>query len=420
MLNFNISSKLESYAARQLHLMLEIYFSDDVDMLFMKKNNISGLKIKLKDQEDISIETNFLELCSHFLTLRRESTLPKDSLGRVNFSKEQADEISSPLLDNEVIKLRILVEEFLCSNDVNYSKLSFIDEPSVCLSHDVDSLKSNSIFRFLYNIFKSTINLNFSSLHNFLKKRSTYVNTHGDLKRFVEIEDKFSFRSTYFFLSLPFFLGREGRRYTVNSRKIRKHMRFLIDNKFELGMHMSRKGFSKIKLGKREIERLEKASGGVSVTGVRNHYLKGDFPKIWNLYENLFEYDSSLGSSEYIVYRSGTSNPFQPFDYNLNRELEILEVPLIVMDGAITGNCEEIFNQVKKHVDIAFKNKSLITILWHTDRILPDEFTEYSRAYEKILDYLFQLDFSSITINEAAIRYKDYKQRMEGNLNLSL
>ena len=418
MLNFKISSKLESYAAKQLHLMLEIYFSDDVDMLFETKNNISGLKIKLKDHEDISIETNFLELCSDFLTLRKETSLTKDSLGRVNFSIEQVDEISSPLLDNEVIKLRALVEKFLSINNINYKKVNFIDGPTVCLSHDVDSLKSNSIFRFLYNIIRSIINFNLSSLIIFLKKRSTYVDTHGDLKKFVEIEDNFNFRSTYFFLSLPFFLGREGRRYSVNSAKIKNYLRYLTKNKFELGIHMSRKGFKDIKVGKREIERLKKASADMTISGVRNHYLQGNFPRLWNFYEHLFEYDSTLGSSKYIVYRSGTSNPFQPFDHKLNREIEIIEVPLIVMDGAITGNCEEIFNKVKKHIDIAFENKSLITILWHTDRILPDEFTEHSMAYEMILDYLFKLDFSSLTLNEAVLKYKDYKQRMEGNLNL--
>lgn len=418
MFNIKCNSDLEIYAARQLNLMLGILVEDNIYLKFINESDACSIKLKLSNGIQELLTTNYLMLCSDFLTLKRESTLPKDRYGRVCFSKDQAKDISFPFLDNEVKRLRILIEEFFDKNGISYTKVNFINGPSVCLSHDVDSLKSNSIIRFAYNFLKSVVSFNFSNFYNYIKKKSAFLNTHGDIRKFVQVEDKYHFRSTYFFLSLPFFLGSEGRRYSVRSGKIEKLIRYLIENKFEIGMHMSRKGFSSIKLGKGEIKRLKKATGEISVAGVRNHYLQGNFPKLWNVYENLFEYDSSLGSSEYIVYRSGTSNPFQPFDYNLNRELDILEVPLIVMDGAIAGNCEEIFNKVKQHIDIAFDNSSLITILWHTDRIIPDEFTEYSSAYKKILDYLFQLNFSSLTINEAVLKYKDYKQKMDSNLNL--
>ena len=88
------------------------------------------------------------------------------------------------------------------------------------------------------------------------------------------------------------------------------------------------------------------------------------------------------------------------------------------MDGAISGNCEKIFSTVKSHIDIAFRNKSIITILWHTDRILPDDFTQHSEAYIKILDYLNQLKFNSLTIPELVGRYKEYLNKMESNLNI--
>ena len=418
MINIKCNSELEIYAARQLNLMLGILVEDDIYLSFLNDGEAGLIKLKLNNEIHEHLTTKYLELCSDFLTLKRESTLPKDKLGRVCFTKEQADDISFPFLDDEVKRLRTLIQKFLCKNNVSYTRVNFINEPSVCLSHDVDSLKSNSIIRFAYNFLRSVVSLNFSSFFNYIKKKSAFLNTHADIRKFVQVETEYNFRSTYFFLSLPFFLGREGRRYSVRSGKIKKIIRYLIENKFEIGMHTSRKGFSEIKLGKAEIKRLKKATGEITVAGVRNHYLQGNFPKLWNVYENLFDYDSSLGSSEYIVYRSGTSNPFQPFDYNLNRELDILEVPLIVMDGAITGNCEEIFNKVKEHIDIAFDNRSLITILWHTDRIIPDEFTEHSYAYEKVLAYLFQLNFSSLTINEAVLKYKDYKQKMDSNINI--
>ncbi len=406
------------YVARQLHLMLGIVYDEQIDASFINKNEITSLQLKLKNGKEYLIDTTFLELCSDFLSLNREKSLPRDKLDRVMFSKTQAQEISLPVLDQEVIKIRELIEIFLRKNGLNYNKISFLDGPSVCLSHDVDSLKSNSFLKFFYRLFKSLIILDFSGLKTFLKRRSTFFNTHGDIKKFIKIEEDYNFRSTYFFLSLPFFLGREGRRYSINSRRVKKILKSLRIKNYEIGLHMSRRGYTKPMLGKREIGRLKKASTESSISGVRNHYLKGNFPKIWNLYEDLFEYDSSLGSSEYLIYRAGTSKPFEPFDYNLERKLEIIEVPLIVMDGAISGNQETIFSAVKSHIDIAYRNRSIITILWHTDRILPDDFIDHSEAYKNILAYLNELKFNSLTICELVSRYKEYLTQMECNLNI--
>ncbi len=418
MINFKCNSKIEEYVARQLHLMLGISFDQEVYASFINTNDVSAIQLKLKNGKENLINTTFLKLCSDFLSLNREKLLPKDNLGRVLFSKKQAEEISLPLLDQEVIKIRELVEIFLSKNGLNYTKLSYSDGPSVCLTHDVDSLKSNSFLKFFYRLFKSLSDLDFSGFKTYLKKRSTIFNTHGDIQKFIQIEDDYDFKSTYFFLSLPFFLGREGRRYSINSWRVKKIINSLLNSRYEIGLHMSRKGYAKILVGRREIKRLQKASAQSSISGVRNHYLKGNFPKIWNLYEDLFEYDSSLGSGEYLIYRAGTSNPFEPYDYNLERKLDIIEVPLIIMDGAISGNCEKIFSTVKSHIDIAFRNKSIITILWHTDRILPDDFTQHSEAYIKILDYLNQLKFNSLTIPELVGRYKEYLNKMESNLNI--
>ena len=420
MINFKCNSKTEVYSARQLNQMLGLLVEGEVYASFVYTNENSAIELRTGNGAENLINTNFLALSSEFLSLKREQALPQDNLGRVLFSEEQAKEISCPLLDEEVNKIRTHIEIFLDNNEYIYKKLSLLEGPSVCLSHDVDSLKSNSILKFLYRSLKLIISFDFIDFKTFIKKTSTFSNTHGDIKRFIEIEENYNFKSSYFFLSLPFFLGREGRRYSVNSDKVKKILELLRKKKFELGLHMSRKGYTNIALGKREIKRLKKASKYNHIKGVRNHYLKGNFPHIWNLYEGIFDYDSSLGSSEYLLYRAGTSNPFKPFDYNSERELEIIEVPLIVMDGALSGNSEKIFSTVKRHIDIAFRNNSLITILWHTDRILPDDFTEHAKAYEKILDYLYELQFNSLTIEEVAEKYKIHQNKMDSNLNLVL
>ena len=93
--------------------MLGISFDQEVYASFINTNDVSAIQLKLKNGKENLINTTFLKLCSDFLSLNREKLLPKDNLGRVLFSKKQAEEISLPLLDQEVIKIRELVEIFL-------------------------------------------------------------------------------------------------------------------------------------------------------------------------------------------------------------------------------------------------------------------------------------------------------------------
>lgn len=419
MINFKCSSSLEVYAARQLNFMLGIKVKNEIYASFNNNDESGGIQFTTEKGNKILINTDFLELCSQFLSLKREKNMPHDSFGRVIFSEKQAKTISTPLLDIELKKVGIELTLFLDENEISFEKINFLDGPTLCLSHDVDSLKSNSILRFFYNILKSIVKLDLISLLKLIKKRSNYINTHGDLETFIEIEENYSFKSSYFFLSLPFFLGREGRRYSINSKSVKTKLELLAKKKFEIGLHMSRKGYVNTKLGNREIRRLEQAAKKTNITGVRNHYLKGNFPHIWNSYEQLFDYDSSLGSSEYLIYRAGTSKPFNPYDYQTKKELEIVEVPLIVMDGALRGTSDQIYHKVKNHIDIAYENNSLISILWHTDRILPDDFSDHAEAYQKILAYLHELKFNSLTIEELVKRYKNHQNQITDNLKFS-
>ena len=227
MINFKCSSSLEVYAARQLNFMLGIKVKNEIYASFNNNDESGGIQFTTEKGNKILINTDFLELCSQFLSLKREKNMPHDSFGRVIFSEKQAKTISTPLLDIELKKVGIELTLFLDENEISFEKINFLDGPTLCLSHDVDSLKSNSILRFFYNILKSIVKLDLISLLKLIKKRSNYINTHGDLETFIEIEENYSFKSSYFFLSLPFFLGREGRRYSINSKSVKTKLELL-------------------------------------------------------------------------------------------------------------------------------------------------------------------------------------------------
>ena len=74
--------------------------------------------------------------------------------------------------------------------------------------------------------------------------------------------------------------------------------------------------------------------------GVRPHYLSVSLPEYWRKSAELgFEYSSCLGFDEEIGFYRGIDLPFMPFDADNDTPLEIVEIPIAVMDcGLINDN----------------------------------------------------------------------------------
>jgi hypothetical protein len=82
-----------------------------------------------------------------------------------------------------------------------------------------------------------------------------------------------------------------------------------------------------------------------------------------------FAYDSTLGFADYEGFRAGTCRRFRPFDVELDRTIELWEVPLIVMDATLNRHRGLTPEQGKARIlDLAKMCKSVggtLTLLWH-------------------------------------------------------
>jgi hypothetical protein len=96
-----------------------------------------------------------------------------------------------------------------------------------------------------------------------------------------------------------------------------------------------------------------------------------------------------VGFADHIGFRAGTCYPYRPWILNLDREADLLEIPLLVMDATLTnymkldssdamaacGDCIERCRMVG----------GVFAFLWHNDSLLNFE----SRLlYEDLLRYL--------------------------------
>lgn len=253
---------------------------------------------------------------------------------------------------------------------------------AVCLSHDIDVLK-----RSRFEIAKSVVarmagsgSRSYSSLwYEISQKR----NPEWTLNRLYEDELKHGARSTYFFLALQ----PNEPDYNYSMQFVTHELKHLVDNGFEVSLHGNFNSASDAVNASTELKRLGDALN-TTVTGYRNHYLCFDIQKSWSIWQNLgIVHDSTFGFANMPGFRNGMCYPFKPFSITDNKFLDIVELPLIVMDATL-------FNYLKLDVDGAYALvqqlfervkavNGVFTLLWHNNYTTG----AYGELYTRLLDY---------------------------------
>ena len=166
------------------------------------------------------------------------------------------------------------------------------------------------------------------------------------LERCVELEREHGVTATYFFTAYP---GGEGHRYDCTYDlgdpcrfggarvTVADVVRTLDREGFEVGLHGSYN--SALVPGRlvREKAALERATG-VAVNSTRQHFLHWDVRTTPRLQAGEFSADSTLGFNRNIGLRAGTSLPFRWFDVDRDATTGLVELPMLVHDGALLRN----------------------------------------------------------------------------------
>jgi hypothetical protein len=84
-------------------------------------------------------------------------------------------------------------------------------------------------------------------------------------------------------------------------------------------------------------------------------------------------------------------HPFKPFNLKTHKEIDILEIPLNIMDETIFGkmqlNLSESWDVTKKLIDTAEKYNGVLTVLFHNMVFSCPFRRDRARLYGKILKY---------------------------------
>ena len=267
------------------------------------------------------------------------------------------------------------------------------------LSHDVDCVQLDSRYELARTI--ALLSRNADGLGKKLKPLASLVGLRKSPRKFdvftpwVEAEQRLGFRSSFFFFPTRVrerhiidnvYRWDDRTTYRDETCSVREIARDLHQRGWDIGLHGSYLSPMSYDMLAEQKEDVEKAVGESVVTS-RQHNLHFDSAKTPALLERAgLQADSTLGSNRDIGFRAGTSYPFRMWDASARDWLKLVEIPLVLHDGALLRpdnldlDLESAFAICKTIIDRVVETRGVVTLLWHPDKAaLPDWLALYTR-----------------------------------------
>jgi hypothetical protein len=224
---------------------------------------------------------------------------------------------------------------------------------AVCLTHDVDNIE-----RPWDHIEKVRDRFTAADLR---KARKGLLSLYDNIDLIREREAAEGFRSSFYLMSAEYPL-----------EKVRASARRLEAKGWEVGLHGDFGTHDSPQEMDKAVKRLTDGIG-IRPRGLREHYLRFDFGKSWEVMDGAgFDYDSTVGTNDRLGFKLGLATPFHPPDEGW-RPLRLLELPLSLMDTTLWGYLkkteEEGLADVRASMEAVRGVEGLFTLLWHQEAV---------------------------------------------------
>ena len=208
-----------------------------------------------------------------------------------------------------------------------------------------------------------------------LFKNTKPENLYRNIPEYMEIEEKFDVRSTFFFRT--FYENGNVLDYEDDIKQLQK-----LD--WEIGLHTNPSSINDLDKIRLEKEKLESISGK-QIIGNRVHYLNYNSELPEKLEKLGFSYDSSLRHSKDIIDEK---------EMGYSRINGIIEFPVTLMDAYLFTHMkiqeDGIIPEFQKTLDLgrSLSENNVISVIWH-DNVLK---MKGGRMYKQILEFLTSQD----------------------------
>ncbi len=254
----------------------------------------------------------------------------------------------------------------------------------VAITHDIDRITKT--YQYLTHSVRALKHRNLKHIEYNIKNISNWKREYWNFEIIMEVESKYSIKSTFFFLNEPVtynifnyknFIHSYGR-YKINNKRVKEIIRTLDENGWEIGVHGSFSSYKSKELLKDQKMELEDILGK-KVKGIRQHYLNLDLQKTWEYQsESGFLYDSSWGLTRGIGFKGNRKKPFRP----LNNDFIVF--PLTIMDYCFMGETEnwEKFTKICNDIE---SQDGILVINWHNCSFNENDYPGSKDAFEEMI-----------------------------------
>ena len=271
-------------------------------------------------------------------------------------------------------------------------------EFAICLTHDIDSLTK-------YPSAPKILRVGITQLRRqkprwYLEMARNYLamlfhlrkGPYETLDDIVKLEGQYGFRSSFYFKAGDSSIHDEN---LVGRPKAVSIIRRMEDKGWEVGLHAGYNTYKDVRIMSQERDEVDRAVSKRNY-GCRQHCLRWKTPDTWRIQEKLgLLYDTSLGFNDELGFRCGICVPFKPFDIKENRELDIWELPLTVMDASFDSpryqglSPEGGYGEIIKHINMVKKYGGCFVLLWHNTSFQPSgEWTRRKETYQKLMKFI--------------------------------
>jgi hypothetical protein len=322
----------------------------------------------------------------------------RDPHGRYNFSHSVWSKfyIDQPLINIYAYVLLKWIEE---AYEINISPINSL---SAVISHDIDSPSYFGYFRTEISEMLSSIRSigkykNISDLINYITHLIVGQDPYDTFEYIQKQEDLRRIKSTYFIM-----LSNDNK-WGLDLEKYSRRLKKIASKGNELALHPGYGSFCHSDKVSSEKKQLESISG-IKPLGVRNHFLRFQIPFSYQICQQLdFLYDSTLGYPDREGFRTGICTPYKPFDIYHREIIELMEIPLIIMDGTLKDYSKyqpnEALHRIKQLIDTTSSVNGTIVFNWHNS-FLSQGNNLWRSVFEKSLDYLVDKDARFYTCKE--------------------
>lgn len=370
----------------------ELLFADLIPVLFWGEGYKDGHNPFARRRDDGSIVFYADIIAATFFMLSRwmETVIPtRDHHDR--FPATASVAYKQGILDRPIVDEYAMILGVWLSTVVS----SWTPHPrqfTIKISHDIDWIRSAPLRTLGKAVLKRR------SLSKALQTVQQIVRPQTDqyLRGCYELADlaeNNGFETAFYFMAAG--RGTFDSGYDPRTKPVQDLMGELRKRGHEVGFHPGYDTFLNPEGFMVEKHRMDEALGGGKYGG-RQHYLRFRSPDTWRLWEQAgLYYDSTLGYADHEGFRCGTCHPFHPFDIKQDRQLDLLEIPLIVMDGTLKQyhnlTPEEGRERILTLAEQCKWVNGMFTLLWHNSSLW-DEWEPWAIMYRRVLPRLAEME----------------------------